>query len=74
MSQIITHRPRFGRMPGAKRYSGMSRSKLYELAAEHPGLFKKLGDQITLVDFDLLDEILAALPAADLTKKSDDAA
>jgi hypothetical protein len=73
MSFTIT-RPRFGRVPKAQKYSGLGRGKPYEIAAENPGLFRKCGDQITLVDFDLLDQILADLPAAEISKKSDDAA
>jgi hypothetical protein len=46
-------------------YSGISRSKLYEAAAVTPGLFKKNG-AATLVDFDVLDHLLDALPAADI--------
>jgi hypothetical protein len=56
---------RFGRIPAAKTRSGLSRSKLYELAARHPGLFKK-ADGATIVDLEMLDEILADLPAADI--------
>jgi hypothetical protein len=58
--------PRFGRMPDAKRRSGLSRSKLYEIAAKHEGLFRKL-DDATIVDLHKLDEILAALPPAKIT-------
>jgi hypothetical protein len=62
---------RFGRIPGAVQRSGLSRSKLYEMAAEHPGLFRK-ADSVTLVDFRRLDKILAGLPAADISKRTDD--
>jgi hypothetical protein len=55
--------PRFGRIPHAKQRSGLSRSKLYEIAAKHRGLFLK-ADDATIVDLHKLDEILAALPAA----------
>jgi len=41
----------------------VSRSKLYYLAAEHGGLFKKF-DHRTIVDLDVLDAIIAALPNA----------
>jgi hypothetical protein len=58
-------RPRFGRIPAACEYTGIGRSKIYELAAMTPGLLKKL-DGATLVDFDVLDQILDALPAAEL--------
>jgi hypothetical protein len=36
-------RPRCGRIKDARIYSGFCRSKLYELAAAHPGLFLKDG-------------------------------
>lgn len=56
---------RFARIPAATFRSGISRSKLYELAAKHPGLFRKL-DSMTLVDMDKLDQVLAALPVAEI--------
>jgi hypothetical protein len=58
---------RFGRIPEAKARSGLSRSKLYELAATHPGLFLKL-DAATIVNLEMLDDILAALPPAQIGK------
>jgi hypothetical protein len=54
---------RFARIPGAVEHSGLSRSYLYVLARQNPGLFKKAG-VATLVDLPLLDEILAASPPA----------
>ena len=60
------HSPaRFGRIPAAKRRSGLSRSTLYKIAAEYKGVFLKAG-AATIVDFERLDEVLAELPAADL--------
>jgi hypothetical protein len=59
---------RFGRIPEATRRTGVRRSKMYGLAAQYPGLFKKL-DDVTIVDFQMLDEILADLPAADIGKR-----
>jgi hypothetical protein len=58
-------RPRMGKIPDAVAYSGRSRSRLYELGAKYPGLFRKDGTS-TLVDFEVLDEILEALPAAEI--------
>jgi hypothetical protein len=58
-------RPRFGKIRRAEEYSGRSRSRLYQLAAEHRGLFVKDGVS-TLVDFDVLDRILDDLPLADI--------
>jgi hypothetical protein len=55
-------RPRMGKLPAAVEYSGRSRSRLYELAAQYPDLFRKDGAS-TLVDFDVLDRILDAFPA-----------
>lgn len=56
-------RPRFGRIPAAVAYSGISKSALYELRAQAPKLFRKNGTA-TLVDFDVLDAVLDALPIA----------
>ena len=56
---------RFGRLPVATSRSGYSRSKLYELAGQHDGLFRKDG-AITFVDLWLLDRIQADLPSANI--------
>jgi hypothetical protein len=56
-------RPRFGKIPAAVHYSGLSRSKLYEIAAANLGLFRKSG-ATTLVDYEVLDKILNNLPVA----------
>ena len=58
-------RPRLGKIPVAKRYCGLGRTRLYELAAKYAGLFRKSGSS-TLVEFDILDKILDELPPADL--------
>jgi hypothetical protein len=58
-------RPRFGRIPTATAYCGIGRSKIYEFAAVTPGLLKKCAGA-TLVDFDVLDAMLDALPPADI--------
>jgi hypothetical protein len=55
--------PRFGTIPRAVDYSGRSRSRLYQLAAKHEGLFVKDGKS-TLVDFAILNQILDELPIA----------
>jgi hypothetical protein len=55
--------PRFGTIPSAVDYSGRSRSRLYQLAAKHKGLFRKDGKS-TIVDFAILDQILDGLPVA----------
>ena len=54
---------RFAKLPAAEQYSGRSRSRLYQLAAIHHGLFIK-DRRSTLVDLNVLDEIMAALPPA----------
>ena len=56
-------RPRFGRLPAATAYSGISRSSLYIAAGKTPGLFRKNGAAI-VVDFDVLDRLLDDLPLA----------
>ena len=65
MSHTQAVRPRFGRIPTATQYAGIGRSKLYELAAEFEGLFRKSGNAV-LVDFDKLDSILDALPVQEI--------
>jgi hypothetical protein len=55
--------PRFGRIPTAEKRSGLRRNALYELAGKHTGLFRKAG-AATIVDLQLLDQILAELPPA----------
>ena len=58
----ILRRPqRFGTIPKAIDYSGMGKSKLYDKAKERRDLMRKW-DKRTLVDFDVLDEILDGLP------------
>jgi hypothetical protein len=54
---------RFGTIPQAVDYSARSRSRLYQLAAKHEGLFRKDGKS-TIVDFAILDRILDSLPVA----------
>jgi hypothetical protein len=57
--------PPFGRIPQAVKARGISRSKLYEIAAQHEGVFQKL-DSMTIVNFSRLDNVLKNLPAAEL--------
>jgi hypothetical protein len=47
----------------SERRSGLKRNALYGSAAANPGLFRKAG-AATIVDLQLLDEALAALPPA----------
>ena len=56
---------RFGRIPVATAESGLSRSALYGLATKHKGLFKKAGSA-TIVDLNMLGDIIAELPDADI--------
>jgi hypothetical protein len=53
--------PQSGSITDAKAYFGIGRSKLYELNDHHPGLFRKLGAK-NIVDFNMLSDIVAALP------------
>ena len=62
---------RFGRIPTAIETRGVKRTKLYGLAARHHGLFRKDGS-VTIVDLHFLDEILKALPAAELASARDE--
>ncbi len=61
--QRTNMRPRFGKIPDALDYGAISRSKLYLWSRERPELFRKLG-RGTLVDFEILDQMLDALPVA----------
>jgi hypothetical protein len=65
----VEHSPtrarRFGRIPVATAESGLSRRALYVLATKHKGLFKKAGSS-TIVDLNLLADIIAELPDADI--------
>jgi hypothetical protein len=56
---------RWATISEAVTYGARSRSRLYVLAAQHSGLFRKDGRR-TLVDLLMLDEINEQLPAADL--------
>jgi hypothetical protein len=63
-------RPRFDRIPAAVAYSGISRSRLYQWAGKRPGLFVKNGTA-TLVNLGVLDELLDALPPAEIKANTD---
>jgi hypothetical protein len=67
MSTAPSAGPLFGRIPDAEFRSGIRRSKLYQWARENPGLFRKAGHAV-IVDLRRLDEIMAALPPAELKK------
>ena len=58
-------RPRSGRLPDARIYSGLGRSSLYKKAAEYPGLFRKNG-KATIVDYNILDQVIDDLPVAEI--------
>jgi hypothetical protein len=58
-------RPRFGRVVEAMAYAAVSRSRLYEWGRKQPKLFRKNGSA-SIIDFDVLDQILDGLPVADL--------
>jgi hypothetical protein len=58
-----TARPRYGRIGDAVNYSSICRTRLYELARQYRGLFRKNGGA-TVVDYDVLDAILDELPVA----------
>jgi hypothetical protein len=69
----MNDRPRYGRIPDAVRESGLSRSKIYQLAARHKGLFRK-ADTVTIVDLEKLDQILGALPPANISLRQHEGA
>jgi hypothetical protein len=56
-------RPRYASIRNATAYSAICRSRLYELAGQHRGLFRKNGSA-TVVDLNVLDDILDGLPLA----------
>lgn len=62
-------RPRFGTIKDAVAYGGVSRSSLYIWAKQHRGLMVKNG-ATTLINFDLFDKLLDALPLAEIGAKS----
>jgi hypothetical protein len=66
-------RPRFGRVPAALTYAAVSRSRFYEWAQTRPELIRKNGTA-SIVDFNVLDEILDSLPVAELKAPPDEAA
>ena len=61
----ISTRSRAGKISTAIEYSGLSRSRLYELAQRYPTLFRKNGNA-TIVDFNVLDRVIDDLPLAEL--------
>jgi hypothetical protein len=63
MSTLPTERSRFGKIPQAVAYAGVSRATLYNWAPKFPGLFRKSGTS-TLIDYAVLDRILDELPVA----------
>jgi hypothetical protein len=62
-TETTAPRPRFCKVNDAARYASRSRGRLYELAHQHPLLFRK-DRRSTLVDMNVLDSILDGLPAA----------
>jgi hypothetical protein len=58
-------RSRFCTISVACKYSGLSRSSLYEEAGRNPGLLVKWGAR-SLVNLDRFDAILDALPRAEI--------
>jgi hypothetical protein len=56
-------RPRTGDLKAASAYSGLSEASLYVEAGRTPDLFLKWQTK-TLVDFDVLDRVIDALPRA----------
>jgi hypothetical protein len=63
--------PRFGRIDAAVARSGVSRSRIYEWGRRTPGLIVKNGSS-SLVNFEIFDQLLDALPPAKLKGASDE--
>ena len=64
MSTEHSARPRAGKIAAAVEYSGLSRSRLYQIAPRYPASRKN--GSATIVDFAILDRVIDELPAADL--------
>jgi hypothetical protein len=60
-AEVMSMSIRFKRPNKVAEDGPFSRSKLYELGAQHPGLFRKL-DGITVIDTVMLEKILEASP------------
>jgi hypothetical protein len=58
-------RPRWGTVKKANAEYSIGKTEIYETAKKHPKLLRKWGNK-TLVDFDVLDEIMDKLPVAEL--------
>jgi len=54
---------RWGRVRDGMNRSKLSRGKLYDIAKQHEGLFRKV-DQAPIVDLEMLDRVLAEQPPA----------
>jgi len=66
-------RRRFVRVKEAATYSGFSRARLYQLAHEHPDLFRK-DRGISFIDLDVVDRIHKGLPTAKFCARAPDEA
>jgi hypothetical protein len=60
--------PDWGRPSQSKQKCGMPRSKVYEIAAQHKGIIKKMG-AASYVNYGRINEIIAALPDAKIGKQ-----
>jgi hypothetical protein len=68
----VVARGRWGRIPKPpEKACGLGRGSIYKLAKTHRGLLKKFG-AASLLDLDLLAEIVAGLPDADLSEDNQD--
>jgi hypothetical protein len=66
MSIPSTALPRFGRVSDSKSRCGLSRSTLYEIAADYKDIFRKHGN-VTIVDYHRVERVLENLPLAAIT-------
>jgi hypothetical protein len=64
---------RFARIQVATATGPYKRTKLYKLARKHKGLFRKDGN-VTIVDMQMLDEVTAQLPPAELSESDKNSA
>ena len=68
MSEHVALPGRFARVSVAAERGPVGKTKLYQLAEENAGLFRKFAG-VTLVDLDLLDHIIEQSPPAELGLK-----
>jgi hypothetical protein len=70
MSDINPISKRWASIRRTTKEGPVGRTTLYGLAGQHPGLFRKSGRKV-VVDLEMLDRILEALPLATIKPPAD---